>query len=636
MEDEFEEYANGNNDSMNEQTETAETEKEEKSISSDLIRGHLNTIILRSLSDSDKYGYEIIAEIEKKSCGQYSIKQPSLYSALKRLETQGFVTSYWGGTAGGGRRKYFSLTEDGRAITEQNRSEWEYSRTIIDSLISDRDFDFSNPAPSAVNMRVLKSTTSRVPSRDTEEFEESDSKGQNTEKFKELEARYNELLAEKERMQEELSESRAREEYLRSEQYESETLASELSEDERARYQDIIRGRDEIINSLDARYEELLEKEKQETAEKERERYEEMLNAEREQFQREQEILSESYRRQYEELILKSEEGLSEEERAQYEQIIRDREEQLENAHKLYEEQAESVVDENERERYETLLREQREKLEEETARYKAELEEQAALYREREKEIRHQNYINLINSPPVTESNAEEFDHYTPPLAQETDQEDTAEEWIEEPLKRDYRSVVEQLYSSSIRTDTPAEIKDDGARPLDRIDFRDIEMKASQDGIKIITSGKTEKTNEENSASIVHKGKALFLSALLLFFLIVVEGAIVLGIKGAYEIPIAYPCVMWGIGLVTLLVTGLAYANHFGERSLRKSTPALINAIVAYVLAVIVALIVALSVNIDFHSAKDLACFVVIPIVFLFGIVIFGIAYYLQIKPKK
>ena len=354
-------------------------------------------------------------------------------------------------------------------------------------------------------------------------------------------------------MQEELSESRAREEYLRSEQYESETLASELSEDERARYQDIIRGRDEIINSLDARYEELLEKEKQETAERERERYEEMLNAEREQFQREQQILSESYRRQYEELILKSEEGLSEEERAQYEQIIRDREEQLENAHKLYEEQAESVVDDNERERYETLLREQREKLEEETARYKAELEEQAALYREREKEIRHQNYINLINSPPVTESNAEEFDHYTPPLAQETDQEDTAEEWIEEPVKRDYRSVVEQLYSSSIRTDTPAEIKDDGARPLDRIDFRDIEMKASQDGIKIITSGKTEKTNGQNSASVVHKGKALFLSALLLFFLIVVEGAIVLGIKGAYEIPIAYPCVMWGIGLVTL-----------------------------------------------------------------------------------
>lgn len=633
MDDEFEESES--NDSARDQSEPAESDREEKSISSDLIRGHINTIILRSLSDSDKYGYEIIAEIEKKSCGQYSIKQPSLYSALKRLETQGFVTSYWGGTAGGGRRKYFSLTEDGRAIAEQNRSEWEYSRTIIDSLISDRDFDFSNPAPSAVNMRVLKSTTSRVPTRGESESDD-DLRERDSEQLKELESRYNELLAENERMQEELSESRAREEYLRSEQYESSNLATELSDDERARYQDIIRGRDEIINNLDARYEELLEKEKQETAEKERERYEEMLRAEREQFRREQEILSESYRRQYEELILKSEEGLSEEERTQYEQMIRDREEQLENAQKLYEEQSEAGISDDERELYEALLHEQQKKLEEETARHQAELEEQAALYREREKEIRHQNYINLINSPPAAENSAEEFDHYTPPLAQETVQEEPAAEPTEEPVQRDYRSVVGQLYASSIRTNAPSEIKDDDARSLDRIDFRDIEMKAAQDGIKIITSGKTEKNTQQNSATVVHKGKALFLSALLLFFLIVVEGAIVLGIKGTYEIPIAYPCVLWGIGLVILLVTGLAYANHFGERSLRKSTPALVNSIVIYVLSVIVTLIVALSVNIDFHSAKDLACFVVIPILYLFGIVIFGITYYLQIKPKK
>ena len=40
-------------------------------ISSDLIRGHINTIILRTLYDGDKYGYEIISEIESKSKGQY-------------------------------------------------------------------------------------------------------------------------------------------------------------------------------------------------------------------------------------------------------------------------------------------------------------------------------------------------------------------------------------------------------------------------------------------------------------------------------------------------------------------------------------------------------------------------------------
>lgn len=220
MNDEFDEIESGESeDSENEKTEKAETEKEEKSISSDLIRGHINTIILRSLSDSDKYGYEIISEIEKKSCGQYSLKQPSLYSALKRLEKQGFVTSYWGGTAGGGRRKYFSLTEDGKTIADQNRSEWEYSRTIIDSLISDKDFDFSNPVPSAVNMRVLKEATTRVPSRETRGSD--DNYEEEERRVKELETRYNELLAEHERVREELTESREREEYYRSERFTS-------------------------------------------------------------------------------------------------------------------------------------------------------------------------------------------------------------------------------------------------------------------------------------------------------------------------------------------------------------------------------------------------------------------------------
>lgn len=112
-------------------------EKKEEGISSDLIRGHINTIILRTLATGDKYGYEIIDEIESKSQGHYTIKQPTLYSALKRLESQGFVTSYWGGSSGGGRRRYFQITEEGTAFYIKNQEEWMYSRSIIDSLISE-------------------------------------------------------------------------------------------------------------------------------------------------------------------------------------------------------------------------------------------------------------------------------------------------------------------------------------------------------------------------------------------------------------------------------------------------------------------------------------------------------------------
>ncbi len=158
----------------------AETTKsdEASSISSDLIRGHINTIILRALYERDKYGYEIMNDIEEKSHGQYSLKQPTLYSALKRLENQGYLKAYWktDEVSNGGRRKYFSLTESGKEITEKNLAEWEYSRTIIDSLISDRSFDFSQPAPTPVDFTILRNSVSRVPVIKNEETEKDDVK----------------------------------------------------------------------------------------------------------------------------------------------------------------------------------------------------------------------------------------------------------------------------------------------------------------------------------------------------------------------------------------------------------------------------------------------------------------------------
>lgn len=114
-------------------------------INANLIRGHIDTIILRCLYDGDKYGYEIISEISKKSGGLYQLKQPTLYSALDRLADAEYVRSYMGEFSSGAPRKYFSLTDLGRELIQKNLSEWEFSRTIIDSLISDGDahFDFS-------------------------------------------------------------------------------------------------------------------------------------------------------------------------------------------------------------------------------------------------------------------------------------------------------------------------------------------------------------------------------------------------------------------------------------------------------------------------------------------------------------
>ena len=104
-------------------------------IDSDLIRGHIDTIILKTLFDGDKYGYEILDEVAKKSDGAYELKQPTLYSCLKRLENQGLISSYWVDSEIGGKRHYYCLTEQGKETYIENQKNWLRSRQIIDNLI---------------------------------------------------------------------------------------------------------------------------------------------------------------------------------------------------------------------------------------------------------------------------------------------------------------------------------------------------------------------------------------------------------------------------------------------------------------------------------------------------------------------
>lgn len=103
-------------------------------ISSDLIRGHIDTIILHTLLDGDKFAQQISETVKAKSDGQYEINQATLYSSLKRLENLKYVTGYWHDTING-RRRYFKLTDSGKAVIDANLSDWSFSRSIIDKLI---------------------------------------------------------------------------------------------------------------------------------------------------------------------------------------------------------------------------------------------------------------------------------------------------------------------------------------------------------------------------------------------------------------------------------------------------------------------------------------------------------------------
>lgn len=107
----------------------------EKNISSDLIRGHIDTILLRILAAGDNYGYEIMKAVVVCSQGDYELKEPSLYTSLKRLEKQGYIQSYWGDESQGGRRKYYHITESGRAALTNAVAQWERAKKILDRLL---------------------------------------------------------------------------------------------------------------------------------------------------------------------------------------------------------------------------------------------------------------------------------------------------------------------------------------------------------------------------------------------------------------------------------------------------------------------------------------------------------------------
>ncbi len=107
----------------------------DKNISSDLLRGHTDTIILKLLVGGDKYGYEITKLVHERSSQQYELKEATMYSSLKRLESDGHIYSYWGDESQGGRRKYYHITASGKTQYENNKENWKYSKKILDKLL---------------------------------------------------------------------------------------------------------------------------------------------------------------------------------------------------------------------------------------------------------------------------------------------------------------------------------------------------------------------------------------------------------------------------------------------------------------------------------------------------------------------
>ncbi|MDR3314133.1 MAG: PadR family transcriptional regulator [Oscillospiraceae bacterium] len=104
-------------------------------VSSDLLRGHLETILLRLIGETDRYGYELFSEIDGRAGGRLVVKEATLYAVLQRLERQGYITSYQGDVSGGSKRRYYHMTPLGKANLEQGIREWHEAQEIINIFL---------------------------------------------------------------------------------------------------------------------------------------------------------------------------------------------------------------------------------------------------------------------------------------------------------------------------------------------------------------------------------------------------------------------------------------------------------------------------------------------------------------------
>ncbi len=106
-------------------------------ISSDVIRGYNDTIILFFLLNGESYGYEISKNIKEKSEGKYIMKETTLYSAFNRLENNGYIKSFFGEASLGKRRTYYRITPEGLTYYKEKCEEWELTQDVINRFIKE-------------------------------------------------------------------------------------------------------------------------------------------------------------------------------------------------------------------------------------------------------------------------------------------------------------------------------------------------------------------------------------------------------------------------------------------------------------------------------------------------------------------
>ncbi len=105
-------------------------------IEKSLLSGSTPMLVLSLLRDGDKYGYEMVEALAKRSDDTFQLKEGTLYPLLHSLERQKFVTSYTKAAPSGRERKYYRLTDSGRKQLEYKEQEWQMFSRAVNAVLN--------------------------------------------------------------------------------------------------------------------------------------------------------------------------------------------------------------------------------------------------------------------------------------------------------------------------------------------------------------------------------------------------------------------------------------------------------------------------------------------------------------------
>ncbi len=104
-------------------------------IDKSLLSGSTPMLVLSLLQDGDKYGYEMVEALARRSDDTFQLKEGTLYPLLHSLEQQRLVTSYAKTAPNGRERKYYRLTASGRAQLEYKQQEWQRFSQAVNAVL---------------------------------------------------------------------------------------------------------------------------------------------------------------------------------------------------------------------------------------------------------------------------------------------------------------------------------------------------------------------------------------------------------------------------------------------------------------------------------------------------------------------